>query len=124
MASTGHRPWDPAEYLKTDADIEAYLDSAFEDGDLALIAGALGDIARARGKGAVALAAGLDPERLSGSASPDGVPTLETIMHVIHALGLSVHTSFAGPAATTRRARTKSSPRTAAPRVSPTLART
>jgi probable addiction module antidote protein len=42
-------PWDPAEHLETDDDIAAYLDAALEDGDPALIAAVLGDIARARG---------------------------------------------------------------------------
>ncbi len=41
--------WDPAEHLETDGDIAAYLDAALEDGDPALIAAVLSDIARARG---------------------------------------------------------------------------
>jgi len=41
--------WDPSEYLDSPASIAAYLEAAFEDGDPALIATALGDIARALG---------------------------------------------------------------------------
>lgn len=41
------RPWDPAEYLKTEADRKAYLEAALEDGDAALIALVLDDIERA-----------------------------------------------------------------------------
>ncbi|MGD0831708.1 MAG: hypothetical protein ABR907_12230 [Terracidiphilus sp.] len=39
--------WDPSEYLDSPNSIAAYLEAAFEDGDPAPIAAALGDIARA-----------------------------------------------------------------------------
>lgn len=48
MAKLKTTVWDAAEYLKSDEDITAYLEAAFEDGDPALIAAALGDVARAR----------------------------------------------------------------------------
>lgn len=38
-------PWDPSEYLDSPESIAAYLEAAFEDGDLSLIAAALGDTA-------------------------------------------------------------------------------
>ena len=41
-------PWDPTEHLKTTEDVREYLEAAFEDGDPALIAAALGDVARSR----------------------------------------------------------------------------
>lgn len=40
--------YDPADFLKSEADIAAYLDAAAEDGDTAVIAAALGDVVRAR----------------------------------------------------------------------------
>lgn len=49
MATTGTRPWDAADHLKTEKDIVAYVDAAFEDGDPALVAAVLGDVARAKG---------------------------------------------------------------------------
>ena len=49
MAKTETRPWNAADHLNTEADVVAYLDAAFEDGDPALIAAALGDVARTRG---------------------------------------------------------------------------
>ncbi|MGD8360695.1 MAG: putative addiction module antidote protein, partial [Gemmatimonadota bacterium] len=49
MTRTKTRPWDPVEHLETQEDMVAYLEAAFEEGDPALIAAALGDIARARG---------------------------------------------------------------------------
>ena len=49
MAKTKTKPWDAAEHLETKEDIALYLEAAFEDGDPALIAAALGDAARAMG---------------------------------------------------------------------------
>ena len=41
--------WDVVEHLLTDQDITGYFDACLAEGDPALIAAALGDIARARG---------------------------------------------------------------------------
>lgn len=38
--------WDASEYLESEVDIAAYLNSALEDGDMSVISAALGDIAR------------------------------------------------------------------------------
>jgi probable addiction module antidote protein len=43
------RLWDAAEHLKSDENIGAYLDAALAEGDPALVAAVLDDIARARG---------------------------------------------------------------------------
>lgn len=45
MAKTQTRPWDVVEHLETEKDMAAYLEAALEEGDPALIAAALGDIA-------------------------------------------------------------------------------
>jgi probable addiction module antidote protein len=47
----GFSRWDSTEFLKTEEDMQLYLDACIEedDGDGKLIAHALGDIARARG---------------------------------------------------------------------------
>lgn len=49
MSKIKTRPFDVSNYLKNEADIAAYLRVVIEDGDPALLAEALGDIARARG---------------------------------------------------------------------------
>ena len=59
MAKTGTSPWDPAEHLRTDEDMAAYLEAALEEGDPTLVAAALGDIARAKGMTQIAREAGL-----------------------------------------------------------------
>jgi probable addiction module antidote protein len=83
-------PWDSAAYLKTDADIAAYLEAVFEDGDPALVAAALGDVARAKGMAQIARAAGLGRESLYKALSGDGNPEFATVLKVVRALGLKL----------------------------------
>ena len=42
--------WDPAEHLHTEEDMAAFLKAVFEEGGPALVAAALGDIAKAKGR--------------------------------------------------------------------------
>lgn len=91
MAKTETRPWNAADYLNTEAEIVAYIDAAFEDGDPALIAAALGDVARAKGMTKVAAEAGLGRESLYKALSPGGNPELATVVRVMRALGLRLH---------------------------------
>lgn len=98
MAKTKTPPWDPAEHLETDEDIAAYLEAAFEGGDPALVAAALGDIARAKGMTQLARETGLGRESLYKALSPSGNPEFATIMKVISALGLKLHAAPAGSA--------------------------
>ncbi len=49
MAKTKTLPWDPAEHLKSEKGMAAYLEASLEEGDPALVAAAFGDIARAKG---------------------------------------------------------------------------
>ena len=93
MATTRTRRWDPADHLDTDEDIVAYLEGAFEDGDPALIAAALGDVARSRGMTKVAADAGLGRESLYKALSPNGNPEFATVLKVMQALGLRLHAS-------------------------------
>ncbi len=80
--------WDPAENIKTEKDVIANLEAALEDGDPALIAEVLGDIARSQGMAKVAKKAGLGRESLYKSLSKNGNPEFMTIVKVVHALGL------------------------------------
>jgi probable addiction module antidote protein len=83
-------PWDSAAYLKTDQDIAHYLEAVFEDGDPALVAAALGDVARAKGMSQIAHAAGLGRESLYKALSPEGNPQFATVLKVLRALGLKL----------------------------------
>jgi len=84
------RPWDAAEYLDTPADMAAYLEAALEDGDAALIAAALGDIARAKGMTQLSRDTGLSRESLYKALSSNGHPEFGTVLKVIAALGLKL----------------------------------
>jgi len=90
-ARTKTRPWDAAKHLETKADMAAYLEAALEDGDPALVAVALGDIARAKGMSEVARQAGLGRESLYKALSPDGNPEFSTVLKVVKALGIRLH---------------------------------
>jgi probable addiction module antidote protein len=93
MPKTKTSPWDPAEHLETEYDMAAYLEAALEDGDAALIAAALGDIARAKGMTQIAREAGLGRESLYKALSATGNPEFSTVLKVIAALGLQLHAS-------------------------------
>jgi probable addiction module antidote protein len=82
--------WDSAAYLKTNADIADYLEAVLEDGDPALVAHALGIIARAKGMAKIARATGLGRESLYKALSADGNPELATVLKVMRALGLKL----------------------------------
>ena len=81
------KPWDASEYLKTEQDIIDYLDAASETGDPTLMQAAIGDVAKARGMGQIAEAAGVGRESLYKSLSKDGNPSFQTIAKVVQALG-------------------------------------
>ena len=83
-------PYDTADYLETAADIAAYLEAVFEDGDPALITYALGTIARSEGMTEVAKATGLTRASLYKALSADGNPEFATVLKVIQALGLKL----------------------------------
>ncbi len=93
MPKTKTHVWDPAEHLVTEQDMAAYLEAALQEGDSALIAAALGDIARAKGMGQIARDAGLGRESLYKALSAEGNPEFATIMKVVAALGLQLHVS-------------------------------
>jgi probable addiction module antidote protein len=82
--------WDASEYLDSPKSIAAYLEAAFEDGDPALIAAALGDVARAMGMTQLASRAGVTREALYKALSSTGDPRLSTFLGVMKALGIKL----------------------------------
>ena len=73
--------WDSAEYLKTDEDIQAYLEAVLEEGgdDPVYIIHALGVIARAKNMSQLAREAGISREGLYKALSEQGNPTFATV---------------------------------------------
>ena len=92
---TKTKPWDSSSFLTTEKRMVAYLEAALEDGDPAIIAAALGDIAKARGMAQIAKDTGLGRESLYKALSPEGNPEFATVLKVIRALGLQLHATAA-----------------------------
>nr|VFK80498.1 MAG: probable addiction module antidote protein [Candidatus Kentron sp. SD] len=84
--------WDSAEHLKTEEDIQLYLEACLEEAgdDPAFIVHALGIVARARGVGKLAKDTGLTREGLHNALSPEGNPTFSTVVKVARALGFKL----------------------------------
>jgi probable addiction module antidote protein len=79
---------------RTPEEMAAYLEAWLEEAndDAAFIAKALGDIARAKGMSQVARDAGLSRESLYKALSGERSPSFDTILKVIRALGMKLHT--------------------------------
>jgi probable addiction module antidote protein len=86
-------PYDVADQLRTPEEMVAYLDAWLTDSpdDVAGIARALGDIARAKGMTRVAKDTGLSRESLYKALSADGNPSFATVLKVARALGVRLH---------------------------------
>ncbi|KMO22523.1 addiction module antidote protein [Methylobacterium platani] len=83
-------PWDITDSLDTPERVALYLEAVLEDGVPALLAAALGDIARAQGVAQIAQRTGLSRETLYRTLSDKGNPQLTTLMAVLKALGLKL----------------------------------
>ena len=80
--------FDAAEYLDTDEDVAAYLTAILEENNLALLAAALGDIARARGLTQVAKDSDSTREALYKALRAGSEPRFDTISRDCAALGV------------------------------------
>ena len=83
------RPFDAAAYVDSAADQADLLSDAVASGDRRYIAYALGAVARARGGIAkLARESGMNRQALHKALGQEGNPTLDTVIKVLHALGL------------------------------------
>jgi len=87
MSAISTRPFDAANYLHDESDVVAYLQAALEEGDPALLAAALGDVARARGMNHLARDTGLPWSILDKTLSGECAPNSEALFKVIRAMG-------------------------------------
>ena len=85
-------PWDSAEHLKTEEDMQLYLEACLEEAgdDPALIVHALGVIARAKNMSQLSRVTGMSREGLYKALSPEGNPTFSTVAKVAKALGFKL----------------------------------
>jgi probable addiction module antidote protein len=93
-------PHDVAEHLRIPEEMAAYLEACIEeaDGDVAFIAKALGDFARAQGMSKVVKDSGLSRESLYKALSGDRSPSFDTILKDVSALGLKLSASVGSEA--------------------------
>ncbi|SHF21810.1 probable addiction module antidote protein [Modicisalibacter ilicicola DSM 19980] len=82
--------YDTADYLRDERDIQAYLEAALEDGDPAMIALALGNIARARNISQLARETHMSREGVYKALSGRGNPSFATIAKLASALGYRI----------------------------------
>ncbi|HJU16906.1 MAG TPA: addiction module antidote protein [Stellaceae bacterium] len=86
--ATKTKAFDAATYLEAEEDVAAYMTEALASGDAAIVAHALGAVARARGMSRIARETGLSRESLYRALSADGNPELATVLRIIDAIGL------------------------------------
>lgn len=97
MIKTKTTKYDVSEHLRTPEEMAAYLEACIEEanGDAAIIAKALGYIARAKGMSRVARDAGLSRESLYKALSGERSPGFDTVLKVVGALGLGLRADVA-----------------------------
>ena len=78
-----------AEHLRTEEEIQLYLNEVLKEDDVDLILSALGDIAKARNMSQIAREAGVSREGLYKAFSGKGNPTFSTVLKVMRALNLT-----------------------------------
>ena len=85
--------FDPAAYLDSEETIAEYLTVTLEENDPDLLLAALSNVAKARGMAKIAKDSGIGRESLYKALKPGSKPRFETIMKVMHSLGikLTVH---------------------------------
>jgi probable addiction module antidote protein len=82
--------FDITEHLEDDKAIAEYLTVVLEANDPALLAVALGDVARSRGMNEIAKASGITREALYKAFRPGAQPRFETVSRVCAALGIKL----------------------------------
>lgn len=99
--SEEYRRFDPADYLKTEGDIQGLLSAAVDEdtGDGAVIRAALKHVARTQNMSALARHTGLNRGNLYVALSEAGNPTLATLLKVTAALGLRLRLEPVGDSA-------------------------
>ena len=82
--------FDPSEFLDSEETIAEYLTAALEDDDPDVFLSAVGHVATARGMSSIAESTGLGRESLYKAMSPGAKPRYDTVLKVLHSLGVKV----------------------------------
>jgi probable addiction module antidote protein len=83
--------FDAADYLDDEETIVEYLTAALEDPNPDIFLVAVRDVARARGMAQLARDTGLGRESLYKALAPGAKPRYDTVLKVLHALGVKLH---------------------------------
>lgn len=83
-------PFDAADYLTDEATIAEYLTAALDDPNPDLFLVAVRDVARARGMTQLAKDTGLGRESLYKALTPGAKPRYDTVLKIMHALGVKL----------------------------------
>ncbi|MCZ7560451.1 MAG: putative addiction module antidote protein [Burkholderiaceae bacterium] len=87
---TRFRPFDAVDYLDDEETIAEYITAALDDPDPDVFLAAVRDVARARGITQVARDAGLGRESLYKALAPGAKPRYDTMLRLLHALGIKL----------------------------------
>lgn len=87
------KPFDAADYLENDAIVSEYLNAALEDDNPSVFLQAIADVAKARGMSQLAKDTGLGRESLYKALAPGAKPRYDTVMKLVKALGVELHTT-------------------------------
>lgn len=83
--------FDLADYLDSEEMIAEYLTQVLAEGDTDELLQAIGHVAKARGMSQIAKDTGLGRESLYKAFAPGAKPRFETVLKVMHALGVELH---------------------------------
>ncbi len=87
--------FDIADYLDNEEVVAEYLTAALDDPNPEVFLAAVADVAKAHGMTQLAKDAGLGRESLYKALAPGAKPRYDTVLKLLHGLGIKLH---AGPA--------------------------
>jgi probable addiction module antidote protein len=85
--------FDAADYLDSEEMIAEYLTAALEDENPDVFLAAISDVAKARGMSFIAESTGLGRASLYKALAPGAKPRYDTILKVLHSLGVKLSVS-------------------------------
>jgi len=86
-------PFDAADYLDNEETVAEYITAALEDPNPDVFLTAVRDVARARGMAQLAKDTGLGRESLYKALTPGAKPRYDTMLKLLHALGVKLSAS-------------------------------
>ncbi|MDE1181967.1 addiction module antidote protein [Paraburkholderia sp.] len=82
--------FDASEFLDNEVVIAEYISAALEEDDPNVLIAAIADVAKARGMSKMADDAGLGRESLYKSLKPGAQPRYDTVIKLLHGLGVKL----------------------------------